>query len=595
MGCVCDGGYTGADCSEKMCKWGIDPMYLQDGRTVSVANYTFEFWTADKAGNGEITGTYSLKFTDMVGEAWRTPTLNINSDCDAIQAAIYKIPNKSIKSGVWCYRSTFTRGVTGNRGSDNGQETDTSQNPILNNDRLVFEKYTLVFKDLAGAIPQPSVDIMPPSGDDRPTLVSTTNDLKFAVYKNGFSGENINYISDRCQNVRVTIDDSSSTDAYIKIVPEDSQMMKLLKKCLGDADGDNSNNVETYNWDYGTVAHPHVVKLLDLTQWSNNAYDTSSTATYSTATSANPAAYVEPITRICDDKNPDEQRYGSGLCSNKNPAAFYVVMVYDPSIGSGTFIAFHDAGRDYDTATKFAVYTTTNTFELTNPNSLAVTSLPNKDDANRDYTNFIHLTNASYAGSTDNSGNTLAADFTGEVSCEHNPANTNGALNCLDKDDRILIIKMPVYDPTVSAFDNDAAASYSARASMMCNPVYPNLYTVKKLWRADLSLEPFLDESPNRLSEQMRNRIMLDSGVNADWESGMDRDYTDPTTIGETNGCGAYIYKMIVNTTSVYIGGGARVASQCSGRGLCNTDSGLCECFAGYTNDNCDTRNPYAD
>lgn len=31
--------------------------------------------------------------------------------------------------------------------------------------------------------------------------------------------------------------------------------------------------------------------------------------------------------------------------------------------------------------------------------------------------------------------------------------------------------------------------------------------------------------------------------------------------------------------------------SECSGRGLCNTQSGVCDCFKGYTNDNCDTQN----
>lgn len=31
--------------------------------------------------------------------------------------------------------------------------------------------------------------------------------------------------------------------------------------------------------------------------------------------------------------------------------------------------------------------------------------------------------------------------------------------------------------------------------------------------------------------------------------------------------------------------------SPCSGRGLCGTDSGLCTCFKGYTNDNCNTQN----
>ncbi|KAG3181466.1 hypothetical protein PC128_g15127 [Phytophthora cactorum] len=31
--------------------------------------------------------------------------------------------------------------------------------------------------------------------------------------------------------------------------------------------------------------------------------------------------------------------------------------------------------------------------------------------------------------------------------------------------------------------------------------------------------------------------------------------------------------------------------SQCSGRGICDTETGVCDCFKGYTNDNCDTQN----
>lgn len=38
----------------------------------------------------------------------------------------------------------------------------------------------------------------------------------------------------------------------------------------------------------------------------------------------------------------------------------------------------------------------------------------------------------------------------------------------------------------------------------------------------------------------------------------------------------------------------AEWVAPCSNRGLCDLTSGLCTCFAGYTNENCDTQSALA-
>ncbi|KAL4109289.1 hypothetical protein PRIC1_000991 [Phytophthora ramorum] len=56
---------------------------------------------------------------------------------------------------------------------------------------------------------------------------------------------------------------------------------------------------------------------------------------------------------------------------------------------------------------------------------------------------------------------------------------------------------------------------------------------------------------------------------------------------GTLSASGANFYKITPPAEAFQY----KYVSQCSGRGLCTTETGVCACFKGYTNDNCDTQN----
>ena len=57
LGCKCDAGFSGPDCSQRVCKYGADPLYYDDKRNVRAPTFTFQFSAASAP-----VGNYSIIF-----------------------------------------------------------------------------------------------------------------------------------------------------------------------------------------------------------------------------------------------------------------------------------------------------------------------------------------------------------------------------------------------------------------------------------------------------------------------------------------------------------------------------------------------------
>merc|ERR1711988_1270486 len=103
-----------------------------------------------------------------------------------------------------------------------------------------------------------------------------------------------------------------------------------------------------------------------------------------------------------------------------------------------------------------------------------------------------------------------------------------------------------------------------------------DLYTITKIWKAEETSmsATFVDQF----------RITVDRNIN--WDGSI---VADPDGDGASKTGYVQILKFTPATTGTYT-----YVSQCSNRGLCNGDDALCECFKGYTNDNCDTQSSLA-
>ena len=538
LGCLCDAGFTGPDCSLSKCKVGYDPLYRDPGNSRRFANWSYVVYHMAGDSRVPIRGNYSLIFYDESGEDWRTDPIPYGATCSRVIRALENLPNNAIPDGsVRCTQWTDYNLIT------------NADEPMLGGSCLQFSgcqgrlapaisqyrgvKYTLAFPRNPGVLKPIQVDWF--LDGYRPTLSTTEylSTLGSFVYANGFSGEYTEFFTQKCVGVDVnlaTIPDSPTTSAATVLAGLTPLEFRYLAVCLGASDNlpDFSATVtvggSSYTWDYGSTTWPHIVRLVDQ--------------------SAN------PTTDLCDELNAVENptpgadyslnggRSGTSKgrsCTVSAPSGFYAVLYYDPM--AQIFKLLNRPGEDYSPTTVFSVFTTTGLAHLVSGSAKVYTH------KRKPYSTTVYTTNST----------TAFPNYRGNIDCLSNQPNQNGALECLEKGDRVFFL-----DPVLPAN----------------NPKYVNLHTVKRVYTANQNLNA-------RSSTPGNVRITLDTAMTSHWP------INDLTVTGR-------VYKFFPPgawdpPTSSY-----QYVAECSNRGLCHRDSGQCTCFSSFTGDDCSVENNFA-
>lgn len=549
MGCECDHGYIGADCSLRTCKHGVDPLYLDDSATIKYS--IFDFATLTTTSNvtnvtyftdgtpTEGKGTWAIRFFDIFGEDWLTQPIEAGSNCSQVVAALEALPNNVVPiDTTYCTLESNNYSTASNKWSDIDTQSYSERHiRHISYDLSIWEAYTsslygelspktaittsynsssgsdvdkmllsgyiyrLKFYGVPGSIREPEIELY--LDGSRPSLITTGEKVITKVWTDGQQGESNDYFADHCDSVSVTISwDVGLNRTYLTGLSSDEKA--LLKACLGDSDFDTSNNQEVYNWDYGSEDYPHIIKL------------------------------VKSVTEYTDGG------YYAALWFNNT-------IDLDSSGSAGTFCLLNPFfPSDLLDTDNYEVYTTKGTLAMTSNYAQAIFSFASKN---------IFMTNV---GADADAGYA----YGGDISCEKgltNAAKFDYIQHCLNKTDMFTLLSwnQPEY-----------------------NPPHINLYRATRLYtqEAEWSVK---DRFSTKINNENNTLEFMTHIINSDLS----------TNWGNTieNTADFRVYKFFPSTASTY-----KVVDECSSRGLCDRDTGLCQCFPGYTNDECSVQSSIA-
>jgi len=683
MGCECDAGFFGPDCSLRECKFGIDPLYLDDTATIKYSTFDFAVLHTEPATydgtaalknvftNGmqdDKNGYWAIRFFDIHGEDWVTEPIAARAPCSKVIDALNNLPNDVIpkmnydmctkitqdgkspldpagtgsaaaflissSSTGWsgATDSYFIDGANGNPSAngftsggvrpillkmafwlgdkDTRGSFNTASSTAISTDYLLTgDVYRVHFFNNPGKLREPIIETM--LDGDRPSLWSVDavnfkprGQVITAVWTDGQQGENFDYIADHCDGVQFTISNrllrqqDSTTPGHTKgawLSGLTVDEVAKLKTCLGESDFDFGNNNDVYEWDHGSIDYPHLVKLVRTVTTSDDGgyyaalyYDTLS-------------GQFQLINQIHASDDPATQDDDDKEILNTDVYEIYTTKGVLARVSGAATAVFGFGAKEIYSVNKFYEQAKLSTatppvdgFYQTGDISCELTAKKNTQD------NFYEagILNASITGRNNGAPNLDMFWYDTRLPAERLPFDNQDAytsdaptniFHCLNKGSLFTMLNF-----------------YNTEE----NPPHINLYTAEKLYQKQYkySQKNFGDAPtvfPGEGTYFDQDKVDMDfetytivPDFSTNWASGSIDDsrafkkkISDRKTDDDFNTkSGEFqFYKFYPARESSY-----NYVAQCSNRGICQEDSGVCECFNGYTGDSCSEQNSLA-
>ena len=554
MGCKCDPGYTGPDCSERQCPYGIDPLWIDD-TTAKVTQTVIRISSSDADALG---GTYAIKFYDVFGEDFVTDAIPLSptgvidsvSHCDKVTSALKALPNKVVPD-IECNQSTIN--------TNHGIE------------------YVLKFIGNPGKLKE--LELIENLDGSRPTITVSSGTYSANVYTK-VQGEFVDHFAEKCEGVtlKVLVDSDDITNAWNADVRPGSigyladlteVEAKLLKACLGHSDYDPDNNVDVANWDEGVLIESE---------------GAGPDATYKMIGAFPHAIKVVPV----------ETSSGYNIYT---PPQYYLIW-YDSSASPGKEFRVanvNDNNNDPSEATESYVFTTKGTVQQL---GYGIGTELADNTAGGQSTDRI-------VGYFDAYSKKVYTNY--DTSCENQPSTTPRNHVCLNKGDKLFIIdscwgkgnsgaSAPV---STNPFFGGSEVSCSDSTSVNHNT--GNLYTVTKVYKNPLLSSLSTDDPRNTADinvgelQQIVDTYVIEVDINIGWNGGFgDPENSDTALDGTTWSDNSGIVTLFhFNPAEGNDSGNYEYVSECSNRGLCDSNTGQCQCFSGYKGFACSIQDAY--